>query len=126
MIGSKNYVFYLAALHMFVASTYGKMLEIVNNKPQLRERRKIKFFSWHIYLFIYLFLNLYIVLLWGWKSKSQIAFNPELSTNGLKLKLCNKIKKNDEMHTQTTATAVATTKKDTLILMLCVDWAIAN
>lgn len=45
MISTKNLVFYLAALQMVVVSTYGKVMEIVNNKPQLSERRKI------IYLF---------------------------------------------------------------------------
>lgn len=34
----KSSVFYLAALHMVVCSTYGKVVEIVNNKPQLKER----------------------------------------------------------------------------------------
>lgn len=51
MIGSKNSVFYLAALHMVVVSTYGKVLEIVNNKPQLKERRKIQFFP-HFLFFL--------------------------------------------------------------------------
>lgn len=41
MFGTKNSVFYLAALHMVIVSTYGKLVEIVNNKPQLKERRKI-------------------------------------------------------------------------------------
>lgn len=40
----KNSVFYLAALHMVVVSTYGKVQEIVNNKPQLQERRKFHIF----------------------------------------------------------------------------------
>lgn len=48
----KSSVFYLAALHMVVCSTYGKVVEIVNNKPQLKERRKIvfkfKFWYWEI------------------------------------------------------------------------------
>lgn len=51
MIGRKNSVFYLAALHMIVATTSSKVLEIVNNKPQLKERRKIRFAN------IFLFLN---------------------------------------------------------------------
>lgn len=42
----KNSVFYLAALHMVVVSTYGKVHEIVNNKPQLQERRKTQFISY--------------------------------------------------------------------------------
>lgn len=41
MISTKSSVLYLAALHMVVYGTYGKVLEIVNNKPQLKERRKI-------------------------------------------------------------------------------------
>lgn len=44
MFTTKQTVFYLAALHMLVSSSYGKVLEIINNKPQLRERRK-KFFT---------------------------------------------------------------------------------
>lgn len=40
MIGGKNSIIYLAALQMVVCSTYGKLLEIINNKPQLKERRK--------------------------------------------------------------------------------------
>lgn len=45
MIGTKKSVFYLAALQMIICSAYGKVLEIVNNKPQLKERRKISFFK---------------------------------------------------------------------------------
>lgn len=41
MISTKCSVLYLAALHMVVCSAYGKVLEIVNNKPQLKERRKL-------------------------------------------------------------------------------------
>lgn len=54
MIGNKNFVFYLAALHMVIVSTYGKVLEIVNNKPQLKERRKITiYFHWFWITFMY-------------------------------------------------------------------------
>lgn len=40
MFSTKNSLIYLAAIHLFIYTTYGKVLEIVNNKPQLKERRK--------------------------------------------------------------------------------------
>lgn len=39
MFTAKNSVFFLAALNVIICSSYGKFLEIVNDKPQLRERR---------------------------------------------------------------------------------------
>lgn len=95
---------------MVVVSTYGKVLEIVNNKPQLQERRKTHFISYtHSLVLRRLHFSLKYL-----KSKSNIytavtnhksrTIQNYLETNGLKQKLCKKLKMTKWIIIQTTNT----------------------
>lgn len=51
MFANRNSIVYLVTLCMCICATYGKVLELINSKPQLKERRKyLDLNDWNYYL----------------------------------------------------------------------------